>query len=106
MKRCEIWTLRDKNYASKARPVVIIQDDSHSNFDSVILCLFTTYESAEIETRVFVEPSVQNGLHKSSYIMTDKIVTVDKSLLKERVGCLSDDNMKSVSRQLKIILGL
>lgn len=75
-------------------------------FYSVILCLFTTYESAKIETRVFVEPSVQNGLHKSSYIMTDKIVTVDKSLLKERVGCLSDDNMKSVSRQLKIILGL
>ena len=106
MKRGEIWTLQDKNYASKARPVVIIQDDAHSNFDSVILCLFTTYESAESETRVLVEPSVQNGLHKNSYVMTDKIVTVDKSLLRECIGCLSDDNMKSVSRQLKIILGL
>ena len=106
MKRGEIWKLQDKNYASKARPVVIIQDDSYSNFDSVILCLFTTYESAKIDTRVLVEPSVQNGLHKSSYIMTDKIVTVDKSLLGERIGCLSDDNMKSVSQKLRIVLGL
>ncbi len=27
MKRGEIWTLQDKNYASKARPVVVIQSD-------------------------------------------------------------------------------
>ena len=39
MKRGEIWTLRDHNYASKARPVVIIQSDEHPSFDSVILCL-------------------------------------------------------------------
>ena len=40
MKRGEIWTLQDRNYASKARPVVVIQSDSHNAFDSVILCLF------------------------------------------------------------------
>lgn len=45
MKRGEIWTLRDREYASKARPVVIIQSDKHDSFDSVILCLFTTYKS-------------------------------------------------------------
>ena len=54
MKRGEIWTLQDKQYASKARPVVIIQSDEHNSFDSVILCLFTTYESRDIETKVFV----------------------------------------------------
>ncbi|MCR4764362.1 MAG: type II toxin-antitoxin system PemK/MazF family toxin [Lachnospiraceae bacterium] len=53
MKRGEIWTLQDKNYASKARPVVIIQDDNHNSFDSVILCLFTTYVSTDIDTRVY-----------------------------------------------------
>ena len=29
MKRGEIWTLQDKHYASKARPVVVIQSDKH-----------------------------------------------------------------------------
>ena len=106
MKRGEIWTLRDKHYASKARPVVIIQSDKHNAFDSVILCLFTTYDSKDIKTRVFVEASVENGLQKDSYVMTDKIVTVDKSMLGEMIGRLSDKDMTSISRQLKIILDL
>ena len=106
MKRGEVWTLQDKHYASKARPVVVIQSDKHDSFDSVILCLFTSYESGDISTRVRIEPSSENGLQKVSYVMTDKIVTVDKSMLGKRVGVLSDDDMLAVSEQLRAILGL
>ncbi len=106
MKRGEIWTLRDHNYASKARPVVIIQSDEHSSFDSVILCLFTTYDSKKIDTRVFVKATSQNGLNKDSYVMTDKIVTVDKTILGELLGQLSASDMSAISVQLKKILGL
>lgn len=106
MKRGEIWTLRDKHYASKARPVIVIQSDEHSSFDSVILCLFTTYESSSVATRVFIKASAENGLVKDSFVMTDKIVTVDKSILGEQIGRLSDEEMVSVSRQLKAILAL
>ena len=106
MKRGEIWTLQDKHYASKARPVVVIQSDKHDSFDSVILCLFTSYELGDISTRVRIEPSSENGLQKVSYVMTDKIVTVDKSMLGKRVGVLSDDDMLAVSEQLRAILGL
>ena len=106
MKRGEIWTLQDKNYASKARPVVVIQSDKHDAFDSVILCLFTTFESEDISTRVRIEPSVDNGLQKVSFVMTDKIVTVDKKMLGMRVGVLSDDDMTAISEQLRVILDL
>ena len=106
MKRGEIWTLQDKNYASKARPVVVIQSDKHDAFDSVILCLFTTFESEDISTRVRIEPSVENGLQKVSFVMTDKIVTVDKKMLGMRVGVLSDDDMTAISEQLRVILDL
>ena len=106
MKRGEIWTLQDKHYASKACPVVVLQSDKHDSFDSVILCLFTSYESGDISTRVRIEPSSENGLQKVSYVMTDKIVTVDKSMLGKRVGVLSDDDMLAVSEQLRAILGL
>ena len=106
MKRGEIWTLQDKNYASKARPVIVIQSDKLDLFDSVILCLFTSFESENISTRVRVEPSLKNGLQKTSFVMTDKIVTVDKSMLGKRIGVLSGEDMIAVSEQLKIMLDL
>ena len=106
MKRGEVWSLRDRQYASQARPVVIIQSDDYNVFDSIILCLFTTYESSDIRTRVLIKPSPQNGLFKDSYVMTDKIVTVDKAMLGEMIGCLTDEDMLKISQQLKTILGL
>lgn len=106
MKRGEIWSLRDRLYASKARPVVIVQSDRHEAFDSVILCLFTTFDSSTIETRVLISASAENGLYKDSYVMTDKIVTVEKSMLGERIGRLSEEDMKAVSEQLRNILDL
>lgn len=106
MKRGEIWTLRDRQYASKARPVVIVQSDDHSSFDSVILCLFTTYNAENIDTRVRVAASGENGLLKDSYVMTDKIVTVDRAMLGEPVGELSEEDMAEVSAKLRVILGL
>ena len=106
MKRGEIWTLRDRQYASKARPVVIIQNDAFDIFDSVILCLFTTFDSSNIEVRVPVAPTPENGLRESSYVMTDKIVTVDKKMLGERIGVVSDSDMAIISKHLRKILAL
>ncbi len=106
MKRGEVWTLRDTRYATKARPVVIIQSDSHDSFDSIILCLFTTFESSKIKTRVFIPANETNGLLKDSYIMTEKIVTVDKNMLGEHIGSLTNKEMEEVSTQLRRILEL
>jgi mRNA interferase MazF len=69
MKRGEIWTLKDNNFAAKARPVVIVQASLENNFDSVILCLFTTFESENISTRIRIEPTSENGLEKTSYVI-------------------------------------
>ena len=85
MKRGEIWTLRDRQYASKARPVIVIQNDAYDNFDSVILCLFTTYDSSEIEVRVPVIPTPELG---------------------ERIGVVSDADMALISEHLRKILAL
>jgi mRNA interferase MazF len=56
MKRGEIWTLRDEGYAGKARPVVIVQADPGDFFNSVILCLFTTFESSHGERNGCLAP--------------------------------------------------
>lgn len=106
MKRGEIWTIRASGYASKPRPVVIVQSDSVTRFDSVITCLLTSYDSSDIATRVRVEPDAGNGLNKTSYVMTDKIVTVERGLLGEHIGIMPGDIMSQVDEQLMTVLGL
>jgi mRNA interferase MazF len=68
--------------------------------------LFTTYDSKDITTRVLITASEENGLLRNSYVMTDKIVTVDKGILGDKIGVLTEKDMEAVSRQLRIILGL
>lgn len=104
--RGEIWSMRDDLNASKARPVVIIQSDEVSGFDSVVLCLLTTYDSSDIPTRVRVEPTVQNGLEKTSYVMTEKIASVSRAMLGRRIGMLEEEVMREVSEKVAVVLGL
>jgi len=106
MKRGEVWTLRDDKYASKARPVVILQSNDVNQFDSVIICLFTTYDSSAITTRVFIPADTENGLMKDSYVMTEKIVTVDKRELGGRIGFLHSEKLDEISKQLMIVLDI
>ncbi|OUP09781.1 type II toxin-antitoxin system PemK/MazF family toxin [Collinsella sp. An2] len=104
--RGEIWTMRDDLYASKARPVVIVQSDEIAGFDSVVLCLLTTYDNTDAATRVRVEPSAENGLERTSFVMTEKIASVSRSMLGKRIGILEEVYMKQVSQSLKVVLGL
>ncbi len=106
MRRGEVWTLRDDSYASKVRPVIVIQDEGVAAFDSIILCLLTTFDSEHMGTRVGIEPTKANGLERRSYAMTDKIVTVDKSLLGQCIGQISAEDMANISAELMRILGL
>ena len=103
MKRGELWTLQDYNYASKARPVIIIQDDL-AEFDSIVLCLLTTYQSESVETRVKIKSNKENGLLKDSFVMTEKLLTVSKSELGKFVGRLTEEQMRLVSQKLAKVL--
>ncbi|CAM2818661.1 type II toxin-antitoxin system PemK/MazF family toxin [Actinomyces slackii] len=106
MLRGEVWTLRDKAYAAKARPVIVVQDETVASFDSIILCLLTTFDMKDAPTRVRIDPDENNGLMKTSYAMTDKIVTVDKKMLGERVGTIETTQMNAISTQLARLLGI
>lgn len=105
MERGEVWTLQDRSYASKARPVVVVQRDLE-RFDSVVTCLLTSFDSSDIPSRARVEPDAQNGLNVVSWVMTDKIVTVNKSKLGMRIGRLDETTMDAVAVGLSEVLGL
>jgi mRNA interferase MazF len=104
--RGEIWVARADLYASKVRPVLIIQADSHDVYNSIVTCLITTTENFQGIARIRVVPDKQNGLKETSFVMTDKVFSFDKADLDTRIGCLSVDDMVRVSDKLRSVLGL
>jgi mRNA interferase MazF len=107
VKRGEIWTASaGSGYAGKPRPVVLVQDDRFDAAASITLCAFTTDPTEAPLIRILVEPSEANGLRSPSRIMVDKVTTVSRDKLGERIGRLSDEDLVRLNRALLIFLGL
>ena len=104
MKRGEVWTLREDGYASKARPVVIVQGKIGGVLTLSYCASSLPSNSSSSETRVLIESSSSNGLRKQSYVMTDKILSVAREALGEQIGILSERQMHDVSKQLALLL--
>jgi mRNA interferase MazF len=107
VRRGEIWTAAaGSGYVGKPRPVVIIQDDLFDATASVTVCAFTTDPTDAPLFRIPVEANDSTGIRHASRLMVDKITTVPRSKLGDRVGRLSDDDMARLVRSLVVFLGL
>ena len=106
MKRGELWTVAGGVYASKPRPALIIQDDRYDGTTSVtVLPLTTTAVDAPL-LRVPVQPSATTGFRETSYIMIDKLTTIRRTNVEERIGRLPAAQLLGVERALLAFLGL
>ena len=107
MSRGEIYAAAARGvYAGKPRPVVIVQDDRFDATSSVTVCPLTTNPVDAPLVRIPIEPSDDNGLDRPSRLMVDKLTTVPRSSLGERLGRLSDAELVQLSRSLVVFLGL
>lgn len=106
MTRGEIWTVSGAGYAGKPRPAVIVQDDRFDATQSVTVCVFTTDETEAPFLRLPIAPSPGNGLHAVSRVMVDKITTVGRKRLGERIGRLEGAAMVRLNRAMLVFLGL
>ena len=106
MKRGEVWTVSGAGYAGKPRPAVIVQDDRFDATASLTLCVFTTDETEAPLFRLAVSPSDENGLRSASRLMVDKLTTVSRESLGNRIGHLEGDDMTRLNRAIMVFLGL
>jgi mRNA interferase MazF len=107
MRRGDIWTVAGgKDYAGKARPVVILQDDSFDGTDSITICAFTTDDTEAPLFRLPVEPNERNGLRIPCHLMVDKVTTVPKSKVGAHIGRLDDEDILRLNRAVLVFLGL
>ena len=107
MRRGDVWTVAGgKDYAGKARPVVILQDDSFDGTESITICAFTTDETEAPLFRLAVEPNERNGLRIPCRLMVDKGTTVPKSKLGAHIGRLDDGDVLRLNQAVLVFLGL
>ena len=106
MKRGEVWTVSGTGYAGKPRPAVIVQDDRFDATTSVTVCVFTTDATEAPLFRLPVTPSDRNGLRSVSRLMVDKLTTVSKERLGERIGRLDDEDVVRLNRAILVFLGV
>ncbi len=106
MKRGEVWVVSGAGYAGKPRPAVIVQDDRFDATASVTVCVFTTDGTEAPLFRLPVTPSERNGLRLVSRLMVDKLTTVSKESLGERIGRLDDEDVVRLNRAILVFLGL
>lgn len=107
MKRGEIWTAAGGgDYSGKPRPVIVLQDDHFEDLNSVTVCALTTDPTDSPLFRIAVEPKADNGLDTLSRIMVDKITTVRRERLRERIGKLDAKDVVRLNRAVLVFLGL
>ena len=105
MRRGEVWTIAGgPDYVGKPRPAVVIQGD-YTNFAySATVCPVTT-DSEKNPDRPKVERNDRNGLSASSYLMVDKIATLPRRKVGQKIGDLDQADMDRLNREILYFLG-
>ncbi len=104
MKRGEIWLVAGGVYASKPRPALIVQSDRFDT-DSVTVCPFTTTDLDAPLLRLRISADETTGIDRPSFAMIDKLTTVRRSHVGERVGELSAAQLIEFERLVLVFLG-
>lgn len=87
---------------SKLRPAVVL----FSTESYITVCFITTQLGWEESTDIVLIPTPENGLKRVSLLRTGKIACLDRTLAKGVLGKLSDIDLQSLNRNLKILLNL
>ena len=107
MNRGDVWTVAGgPDYAGKPRPAVVLQDDAFDATRSVTVCPLTSSDTETKLARPPIQPSDKNGLRVNSRLMVDKITTVSRVKLQQRVGRLSAEDVTRMNRAVFVFLGL
>lgn len=89
------------------RPAVVVQSDLFNPAHPSVTILPLTSELRDAPLfRLDVALSEDNGLGKPSQIMLDKVATIARQKVGERIGRLDEQTLLQVNRSLMVWLGL
>src|SRR5574344_1855712 len=89
------------------RPVIIIQNDIGNRYSPTVIvgAITSQINKAKLPTHVEIS-SEEYGLNRDSVVLLEQIRTLDKRRLKEKIGHMTDNDMRKVNKALEISLNL
>ena len=89
------------------RPVIIIQNDIGNRYSPTVIVAAITSKINKAKLPIHVEISSEEyGLNRDSVVLLEQIRTLDKRRLKEKIGHMTEADMKKVNKALAISLNL
>ena len=89
------------------RPVLIIQNDVGYRYSPTVICAAITsrMNKAKLPTHIEID-SRRCQIMKDSVILLEQIRTIDKQRLKDMIGHLDKERMRSVDEAIRVSLAL
>ena len=107
MKRGGIWIVSGgSDYVRSPRPAVILQNDIYQDSELITICMLTTDVSEHSDIRPMIRPDSSNGLSDLSRLMVDKIITVPRTNMEDKIGVLGETDMLELGRAVIHFWGL
>ena len=89
------------------RPLIIIQNDIGNRYSPTVIVAAITSQINKAKLPIHVEISSEEyGLNRDSVVLLEQIRTLDKRRLKEKIGHMTEADMKKVNKALAISLNL
>ena len=90
------------------RPAVVISNDKGNKFSPVLIVvpLTSRMDKKYMPTHHTIEPSVVNGLSKTSIALAEQIITVGKDMVRNIVGVLEEMDVNFINRKVMTSLAL
>ena len=91
----------------KPRPAIVIQSDLfNATHASITICPITSHLVDAPIFRLDLDPNSQNGLKQTSQIMVDKITSLKREKIQQKIGKITADQFGALNHALKIWLNI
>ena len=89
------------------RPAVVISNNKGNKFSPVLIVVpLTSRVKKYMPTHHTIEPSMLNGLSKTSIALAEQIITVGKDMVRNIVGTLEEIDVNFINRKVMTSLAL
>ena len=89
------------------RPAVVISNDKGNKFSPVLIVVpLTSRVKKYMPTHHTIEPSMVNGLTKTSIALAEQIITVGKDMVRNVIGSLEEIDINFINRKVMTSLAL
>lgn len=107
MQRGDIVICVSNGDYGKPHPAVIVQADAFNKTHATLtVCPFTTHVIETPLFRLLLSPSKQNGLKEVSQIMVDKIMSLKRDKIHQKIGALTADQINKLNAAVLLWLDL